>query len=240
MTCFLIDLYLLSCPLTGKSSYGYETSPPVSPDALLDENKLVENTLKNELIIYEKPPSVLQGSSSSQKRHSSTLAKRFLASVSQNQSNGAPAATSKEETVANLYSTPRPVKPLDPAAAAAIAAATGLVHSSKPLKFDCPNFCFPLIIFCVFVNLTAESVSASTRTNSWKQPWPAGEGNGWNGQAFRFLDKADGRFCLPPLPEPALPAPRNITLQRREKTGDFGFSLRRSVVVDRSSDQPSR
>jgi len=31
----------------------------VDPAAIEDDNRLVENTLKNELIIYEKPPMVL-------------------------------------------------------------------------------------------------------------------------------------------------------------------------------------
>lgn len=81
---------------------------------------------------------------------------------------------------------------------------------------------------------------SSPRKNSWKDPFPAGEGCGWTDHSFRIMNKKEGCFNLPPLIEAILPDPRDITLQRREKTGDFGFSLRRSVVVDRSSDQPSR
>lgn len=92
----------------------------------MDDNKLVENTLRNELIVYEKPPSVLVGSSSAQKKGPPTMAKRFL----QQQSNGA-LTGNKEDTLGNVYSIPRPVKPLDPGAAAAIAAATGLVPAGN-------------------------------------------------------------------------------------------------------------
>ena len=215
--------------MPGKSSYGLETSP-VNSEALLDDNKLVENTLKNELIVYEKPPSVLVGSHSTQKKTGPpTMPKRFL--LQQQQSNGSLGAGSKEEAGSNVYSIPRPVKPLDPNAAAAIAAATGLVPTSK-FEIFCvlSRFFFSLIYFSSFID-------ESMRKNTWKALDPAGEGYGWAEHAFKTLD---GRFHLPPLKDPVLPEPRDIILQRREKTGDFGFSLRRSVVVDRSSDQPSR
>lgn len=92
----------------------------------------------------------------------------------------------------------------------------------------------------IIMLLIGASLMRSPRKNSWKDPFPAGEGCGWTDHSFRIMNKKECCFNLPPLIEAILPDPRDITLQRREKTGDFGFSLRRSVVVDRSSDQPSR
>ena len=86
----------------------------------------------------------------------------------------------------------------------------------------------------------ASLLRSSPRKNSVRDPFPAGEGYGWTDHSFRIMITKECCFNLPPLIEAILPDPRDITLRGREKTGDVGFSLRRSVVVNRSPDQPSR
>lgn len=124
--------------LKGKSSYGIEQT---STHDLEDDKKLVENTLKNELIIYEKPPA-----------------------------------------------TPKIPQ---------------LPHGSTTIGSILP-----------------------------------GEGYGWSdGRSSAWkstLGDVEDSLCLPPLTEMALPEPRDLKLFRKD-TGDFGFSLRRSVVVERPS-----
>ena len=135
--------------LKGKSSYGIDQILP--SDDLEDDNKLVENTLKNELIIYEKPPSVWT---------------KLPAT------NGA---------------------------------------AAKMIGDDA-------------------QVQGSMNT-------VAGEGHGWAGDYCGWKSSvAVELLTLPPLLEPQLPEPRDLTLFRKE-SGDFGFSLRRSIVVERSSNQ---
>lgn len=187
--------------LKGKSSYGLESPPILELD---DDNKLVENTLKNELIIYEKPPAVL----GMKKIGPPTLPKSF----------GHPAnGASQREEEEFTYSSPRPLAPLDAATAAAIAAAAGLV----PAELKAPP-----------------SVAAPPPPVSiWTEP--PGEGCGWLDRIKTHKTLPRSSLSLPALVEPILPDPRDLTLQRKE-TGDFGFSLRRSVVVERSPNDPSR
>ena len=143
--------------LKGKSSYGAQET---SSHDLEDDKKLVENTLKNELIIYEKPPPAVKAA----------------------------------QTAA------------DPAATATASASV------------------------------SASVSASASASS-----TAGEGYGWAdgpcGKGLTLGEQVDQEaLCLPPLVEMALPEARDLKLFRKD-TGDFGFSLRRSVVVERPSNQ---
>ncbi|KZS15346.1 putative Myosin-XVIIIa, partial [Daphnia magna] len=125
------------------------------------------------------------------------------------------------------YSCPRPhLAPLDAATAAAIAAAAGLVPAE---------------------NSRPSGALSTTAKASAKLLWsePPGEGSGWLDRIKTHKSLHSSSSSLPsslPLPalfEPALPEPRDLTLQRKE-TGDFGFSLRRSVVVERSPNDPSR
>ena len=195
--------------LKGKSSYGLAQT---LVQDLEDDNKLVENTLRNELIIYEKPPTVL----SSVKRTPSTLPKLLLSpsSSSSFQANGAlPRRPASQEP--SVYSTPRSLVPLDAATAASIAAETGLV-------------------------MDADADAAHARCNGDRLQAAPGEGYGWSDHsALKTADDLKAALHLPPLIEPTLPEPRDLTLVRKE-TGDFGFSLRRSVVVERCSHlQPS-
>ncbi|XP_053332018.1 unconventional myosin-XVIIIa isoform X8 [Clarias gariepinus] len=44
-----------------------------------------------------------------------------------------------------------------------------------------------------------------------------------------------GNLCLPPVMPPEVPVPRELELQRRN-TGDFGFSLRRTTMLDQKPD----
>lgn len=187
--------------LKGKSSYGLESPPIMELD---DHNKLVENTLKNELIIYEKPPAVL----GTKKVGPPTLPKPFA-----HQANGASQREEEEFT----YSSPRPLAPLDAATAAAIAAAAGLVPAELKVP---PSVAAPL-----------------PPVSIWTEP--PGEGCGWLDRIKTHKSLSRSSLLLPSLVEPALPEPRDLTLQRKE-TGDFGFSLRRSVVVERSPNDPSR
>jgi len=182
--------------LKGKSSYGLEQ--PLPPELLDDSTMLVENTLKNELIIYEKPPTVLRAN------------------------NGLSAQNS-----IHVYSSPRPLSPLDPATAAAIAQASGLVStrsksplSPVPLAFSSPPHPTPSSIVI-------------------KQPVePPGEGNGWAAGRINTPGGGAIHLPLPVMAEPVLPDPRHLTLHRRP-AGDFGFSLRRTVVVERTSSSDS-
>ncbi|KAI9561532.1 hypothetical protein GHT06_012491 [Daphnia sinensis] len=214
--------------LKGKSSYGLESPPLLELD---DDNKLVENTLKNELIIYEKPPAVLGTKKALGPAAHSALPPPLPKSQPPLPANGAfqrakaDARVQEEDTF--TYSCPRPqVAPLDAATAAAIAAAAGLVpaESSRP-----------------------SGALSATAKSSAKLLWsePPGEGSGWLDRIKTHKSLHSSSSSLPsslPLPalfEPALPEPRDLTLQRKE-TGDFGFSLRRSVVVERSPNDPSR
>ena len=202
--------------LKGKSSYGLESPPILELD---DDNKLVENTLKNELIIYEKPPAVL----GSKKVGPPTLPKPYSSICSQ-PANGASQREEMEEKF--TYSSPRPLAPLDAFTAAAIAARAGLVPSEhKPLP---PS---------VSVATAVGSTSPNSKPVLWREP--PGEGCGWLDHIKTHKSLHRSSLALPPLVEPALPEPRDLTLQRKE-TGDFGFSLRRSVVVERSPNDPSR
>ena len=67
---------------------------------------------------------------------------------------------------------------------------------------------------------------------------PAGEGYGWPDSCSRAwkstLGDVEDALCLPPLAKMALPEPRDLKLFRKD-TGDFGFSLRRSIVVEKPS-----
>ncbi len=203
--------------LKGKSSYGLESPPILELD---DDNKLVENTLKNELIIYEKPPAVL----GTKKVGPPSLPKPYSAICSQ-PANGASQREEMEEKF--TYSSPRPLAPLDAATAAAIAAAAGLVPAERrPLP---PS---------VTITTAAGSTSPiSPKPILWREP--PGEGCGWLDHIKVHKSLHRSSLALPALVEPALPEPRDLTLQRKE-TGDFGFSLRRSVVVERSPNDPSR
>lgn len=227
--------------LKGKSSYGLESPPLLELD---DDNKLVENTLKNELIIYEKPPAVLGAKKSlSSPSAAAQLPPPLPKSQPPSSANGqlgfqrARAAAGgggmqTEDEDAFTYSSPRPhLAPLDAATAAAIAAAAGLVpaDNSRP-----PSAA------------TAKPTTMTTTTAvAVKVLWsePPGEGSGWLDRikTHKSLHSSSSSSCLPlpALVEPALPEPRDLTLQRKE-TGDFGFSLRRSVVVERSPNDPSR
>lgn len=220
--------------LKGKSSYGLESPPLLELD---DDNKLVENTLKNELIIYEKPPAVLgmkkalgPAAAAAAAAHS-VLPPPLPKSQPPLPANGAfqrakaDARIQEEDTF--TYSCPRPhLAPLDAATAAAIAAAAGLVPAE---------------------NSRPSGALSTTAKASAKLLWsePPGEGSGWLDRIKTHKSLHSSSSSLPsslPLPalfEPALPEPRDLTLQRKE-TGDFGFSLRRSVVVERSPNDPSR
>ena len=182
--------------LKGKSSYGLEQ--PLPPELLDDSTMLVENTLKNELIIYEKPPTVLRAN------------------------NGLSAQNS-----IHVYSSPRPLSPLDPATAAAIAQASGLVSTRSKSPLD-------------HVPLAASSPPHPTPSSIViKRPVePAGEGNGWAAGRINTPGGGAIHLPLPVMAEPVLPEPRHLTLHRRP-AGDFGFSLRRSVVVERTSSSDS-
>ena len=235
--------------LKGKSSYGLESPPLLELD---DDNKLVENTLKNELIIYEKPPAVLGAKKSLSPSHpvGSALPPPLPKSqppMSSSSANGAfqrqRGATGggmqmEEEEETFTYSRPRPhLAPLDAATAAAIAAAAGLVpaDNSRPSAAASPA--------------ATAAVTAKPNTTAVKVLWSElpGEGSGWldHIKTHKSLlltsssSSSSSSLPLPALIEPALPEPRDLTLQRKE-TGDFGFSLRRSVVVERSPNDPSR
>jgi myosin-18 len=227
--------------LKGKSSYGLESPPLLELD---DDNKLVENTLKNELIIYEKPPAVLgakkllSSPSAAAQLLPPPLPKSQPPSSSANGQLGfqraraaAGGGMQTEEEDAFTYSSPRPhLAPLDAATAAAIAAAAGLVpaDNSRP-----PSAA------------TAKPTTTTTVVAAVKVLWsePPGEGSGWldriKTHKSLHSSSSSSSLPLPALVEPALPEPRDLTLQRKE-TGDFGFSLRRSVVVERSPNDPSR
>ena len=237
--------------LKGKSSYGLESPPLLELD---DDNKLVENTLKNELIIYEKPPAVLGAKKSLSPSHPVGSAlppplpkSQPPMSSSSSSANGAfqrqRGATGggmqmEEEEETFTYSRPRPhLAPLDAATAAAIAAAAGLVpaDNSRPSAAASPA--------------ATAAVTAKPNTTAVKVLWSElpGEGSGWldHIKTHKSLlltsssSSSSSSLPLPALIEPALPEPRDLTLQRKE-TGDFGFSLRRSVVVERSPNDPSR
>lgn len=205
--------------LKGRSSYGHEESAALDP-AIEDDDKLVENTLKNELIIYERPPSVL----SPLKKIGPPTMPKPLAVASP--TNGAAAGPKRANTIpdnggaeeeeddvedddSRVYSVPRPHAPLDPATMAAIAASTGLTRTEP----------------------------TTTPTGSV----PAGEGYGWTGApcSKTAADLNAGDLSLPPLVAPTLPEPRDLTLIRQE-SGDFGFSLRRAVVVERANHAQTR
>lgn len=229
--------------LKGKSSYGLESPPLLELD---DDNKLVENTLKNELIIYEKPPAVLGAkkllsspSAAAQLLLPPPLPKSQPPSSSSangqlgfQRARAAAGEMQTEEEDAFTYSSPRPhLAPLDAATAAAIAAAAGLVpaDNSRP-----PSAA------------TAKPTTTTTTVVAVKVLWsePPGEGSGWldrikTHKSLHSSSSSSSSLPLPALVEPALPEPRDLTLQRKE-TGDFGFSLRRSVVVERSPNDPSR
>lgn len=188
--------------LKGKSSYGFDAPPAM--EELDDDNKLVENTLRNELIIYEKPPSVL-GSA----RKPPTLPKRNVEAEP-------------------MYSVPRPLGRVTPD--------PGLVpvYERKPPTEPPPP---PPV---------GASPSASPRDHEATQEkpfvWtePPGEGSGWfDHHRHSKLLEGSSQLSLPSLSEAVLPDARELVVQRKE-TGDFGFSLRRSVVVERSSNDPSR
>lgn len=193
--------------LKGKSSYGLESSPPILE--LDDDNKLVENTLKNELIIYEKPPAVLGGTKNVHPP-AGAISAQMASPFNRWQFPPANGASQRQEEEFT-YSTPRPIGELDDATAAAIAAVVGLVPTRTPPSIPAP----------------APPVSL------WLEP--PGEGSGWLDK-MKLFPKS---LPLPALVEPALPEPRDLTLQRKE-AGDFGFSLRRSVVVEKSPNDPSR
>ena len=139
----------------------------------------------NELIIYEKPPTVLRAI------------------------NGT-----------NLYSSPRPLSPLDPVRAAAIAQAAGLV----PIRSKSPPG--PVSPILLASSVTSKIVETP------------GEGSGWAAGRINTPGRGSVHLPLPVLIEPVLPEPRHLTLHRRP-AGDFGFSLRRSVVVERTSSNDS-
>jgi myosin-18 len=226
--------------LKGKSSYGLESPPLLELD---DDNKLVENTLKNELIIYEKPPAVLgakkllSSPSAAAQLLPPPLPKSQPPSSSANGHLGfqraraaAGGGMQTEEEDAFTYSSPRPhLAPLDAATAAAIAAAAGLVpaDNSRP------------------PSAATAKPTTTTAVAAVKVLWsePPGEGSGWldriKTHKSLHSSSSSSSLPLPALVEPALPEPRDLTLQRKE-TGDFGFSLRRSVVVERSPNDPSR
>ena len=202
--------------LKGKSSYGHEAGAATLPDpaSIEDETKLVENTLKNELIIYERPPSVLTPA----KRGPPTLPKRYPMATNLFQANGASSRSTKSEEDSRAYSIPRSHTPLDPQTAAIIAAAAGLTSISN------------------------ESPSKQVASRFLAARGPAGEGCGWglgSPCSKSAVDLNASKLSLPTLIAPVLPEPRDLTLIRQE-TGDFGFSLRRAVVVERAPNAQTR
>lgn len=183
--------------LKGKSSYGLDAAS-CPAEALDDDTKLVENTLRNELIIYEKPPSVLKPPAAPKRPHDAEPAysvPRLLGRVATPEPGVVPAL---------VYERKPPTEPPPPPPPA------------TPPK--------------------ASPRDADHRPFVW--PQPPGEGSGWFDH-HRLHHDAESTLRLPSLGEPVLPDARQLVVQRKE-TGDFGFSLRRSVVVERPSNDPSR
>lgn len=93
---------------------------------------------------------------------------------------------------------------------------------------------------------SADSLTDTTTTNSSFATPPfslspigesqgfAGFGNRWNRYSSGALDDSLPEMSLPPIIPVPLPKPRVLTIQRQPPPrGDFGFSLRRAMVIER-------
>uniref|UniRef100_A0A4X2KRM9 Unconventional myosin-XVIIIa n=1 Tax=Vombatus ursinus TaxID=29139 RepID=A0A4X2KRM9_VOMUR len=85
----------------------------------------------------------------------------------------------------------------------------------------------------------APSPQVEVRTLEGQLARQAGPGASWPGSRTRGPELVSRRFAadlrLPAVASPLPPPPRELELQRRP-TGDFGFSLRRTTVLDRAPD----
>ncbi|XP_049839804.1 unconventional myosin-XVIIIa isoform X2 [Schistocerca gregaria] len=197
---------------------------------------LVRNTLQNEVITYQNVAQVLANhhqqlyQQQSPQRHGLVISARDTAGSSSggdasSGSSGGPAgaydmqrtspvAEPDEADRSGAYHTPPPLPP--PAAhLLEVAAPGGKAASASP---------------------SADSLTDTTTTNSSfaTPPFslsPVGESQGLcSGRWGRW----DDELPLPPLAPVPLPRPRELTIQRQPPPrADFGFSLRRAVVVER-------
>ena len=134
----------------------------------------------------------------------------------------------------------------EPAAIAAAAAAAKETHSNSPSPLMSGpisakrNSTISNVSSTSHASLTPSVTSAvaAASSNSLLQPAssPSAASGGGGGPRTRekTFDGDDVELVLPPLAPALPPASRSVVLSRSPK-GDFGFSLRRSAVVDKHS-----
>ena len=121
----------------------------------------------------------------------------------------------------------------EPAAIAAAAAAAKETHSNSPS----PLMSGPISAKrnSTISNVSSTSHASPTPSTMQSTTLTAGA-DSTSGPTLRMREKTfdEVELVLPPLAPALPPASRSVTLQRSTK-GDFGFSLRRSAVIDKHS-----
>lgn len=213
-------------PRSSTSSLGSDGAPNhVDNQSIVDPNTvLVRNTIQNEVITYQNLPS-----------HSKTSTSSFLLaevdacsplSVILSSENSAPSPDLSSEVLMSPLST----RSGDHMQNNYLT--VGSSHHDKKLSK-------------ASLSPSAESLTDTTTNSSFATPpfslSPVGESQGFHGFGGRWTKYASSTFedvCvdlpLPPIVPVPLPQPRELTIQRQPPPrNDFGFSLRRAIIVER-------